>query len=459
MYASLRQFLKSYRYQEALLLLFVALIALLGFFLVSVTGHVQLGQDPLPALPTDLIPPLVMGFLLAALHLALSLRKVTVDQLILPVTGLLLAIGLTMIWRLRGSDGVWQQLTRGFIPGIFIAGAFAVWPHLIERLRRLAVPISVAGLALQFATALFGRMDESGARLSLKIGPLPAIQTTEILKVALLIFLAWFIEREGREVEGRARTLLAGLRLPAPRYFIPGLLFVGAATLALVKMSDFGAVIILGGLFVAMLYAGFHTRVFGTIAAIGLGLAVLVGLGLALTWEAPAVMQLRFLAFQDPWSQQEIAPGLTISQGPGYQIQQAIYATVAGGLTGTGLGFGSPELIPLAASDFIYAALLEELGAVTGIAVLGLYAVLVMRILRVAMLLPEGQMFERLLLVGIGVHLFTQVFVMVGGTLNLFPLTGVTIPFLSLGGAALMVNLAEIGMVLAIMQRLEAQTV
>jgi cell division protein FtsW (lipid II flippase) len=74
----------------------------------------------------------------------------------------------------------------------------------------------------------------------------------------------------------------------------------------------------------------------------------------------------------------------------------------------------------------------------------------------VAARLPREQVFERLLVTGIAVHLFTQVFVMVGGTLNLIPLTGVTVPFMSLGGASLMVNLVEIGLVLAISRRVEA---
>jgi cell division protein FtsW (lipid II flippase) len=147
---------------------------------------------------------------------------------------------------------------------------------------------------------------------------------------------------------------------------------------------------------------------------------------------------------------------MTISQGPGYQIQQSIYAVIAGGITGKGLGFGSPEFVPLAHSDFLFAALVEELGAVTGIAVLGLFIILVLRILRVALLLPKGQVFERLLLIGISIHIFTQVFVMVGGTLNLLPLTGVTIPFMSLGGTSLLVNLTEIGIALALVQRLQS---
>jgi rod shape determining protein RodA len=112
----------------------------------------------------------------------------------------------------------------------------------------------------------------------------------------------------------------------------------------------------------------------------------------------------------------------------------------------------------LAHSDFILAAIIEELGAVIGVAVLFLFAVLLLRIVRIAILLPPSQIFERLLLIGIGVHLFTQVFVMAGGTLNLLPVTGVTIPFISLGGVALLVNLAEIGLTLTIARRLEGQS-
>ena len=454
----------GYRYQEALLLLFVLLIGVLGFFLVSAARQVRAGGDPLTNLPgnvlTELAPMAVVAAGLVGLHLLLALRRVRVDTIILPVVGLLLVLGLTMIWRLRGEEGVWQQLTRGFIPGILISAALIAWPRLIERIRRLAIPISIIGLLLPVATALFGAPDETGARLALKIGPLPPIQTSEMIKLSLLIFLAWFIEAEGQAAEGRARTLLLWGRMPAPRYFVPGALFVGVATLALISMSDYGAVLILGFLFVAMLYAGFQTRIFATVAAIGLGFAILAGFVLSLTWELPTVVQHRFQAFQDPWSQEELLvagqpAGISIAEGPGYQIQQSIYAAIAGGVSGAGLGFGTPEFVPLAVSDFIFAAIIEEMGSAIGIAILALFVILVLRILRIALLLPAEQIFERLLLVGIAVHLFTQVFIMTGGTLNLFPLTGVTIPFLSLGGAALMINLAEIAMVLAIMQRLE----
>jgi len=451
---------------EALLLGLVLLLGLLGFLLAAaglrLAGPIaQTGE--MPAVRSLLVVPLLAGGLFVAAHALLVIRRRRVEQIILPVVALLFSLGIVLIWRLRGDEGAWQQVLRGFLPGMAALGALLAWPYqLTEFIRRQAIPISLAGLGLALLTGILGSADETGARLALVLGPLPPIQTSELIKLALIIFLAWYIDREGRRMEGRAILLFGRLRLPALRYALPGLLFVFVATLALVRMADFGAVLILGIIFVAMLYAGFDPRLFGTIAVIGLGMALVVALVLVFVWDVPAVIENRFLAFANPWSTAElmvngVPTGLTISEGPGYQIQQAVYATISGGLSGAGLGFGSPEYIPLAASDFIFAALLEEMGAMIGFAVLALFGVLALRIFRVAMLLPGVQVFERLLVTGIGIHLFTQVFVMAGGTLNLIPLTGVTIPFLSLGGMALLTNLVEVGIVLALAQRLEAR--
>ena len=449
------------RQTEARLLAAAIGAAALGFLLSSLGSAVRQELPLLPAIWPALLPPILFAALFGGVHLALRARRGEMEQLILPCVALLSAIGLVMIWRLRGGSGVYQQVVRGLVPGMLVMGALVLRPRWVERLRRWVAPVSLLGLGLSLATAFFGVVDETGARLALKLGPLPAIQTSEILKVALILFLADYIARQGEKAEGRARPLLGWLRLPAVRYFIPGLLFVAMAAVALVQMSDFGAVLILGGIFVGMLYAGFETRLFGTVAAIGLGLALLVGAGLALTWKIPAVIQLRFIAFANPWSTAPLVIngqplGISISQGAGYQIQQALYAIIAGGLGGTGLGFGSPEYIPLAHSDFIFAAIMEEMGAVVGFAVLALFAILLLRILRLAALLPREQTFERLLLTGIALHLFIQMVIMVGGTVNLLPVTGVTVPFLSQGGMALAINLSEIGIVLALARRLEA---
>jgi cell division protein FtsW (lipid II flippase) len=447
-----------WRFREALYLLIIYVIAGVGFVSVSAAEVYRAGGDPASAVSGALVPVLIIALAFTVPHAALSLRRVTFDQTILPITALIFVIGITMIWRLRGWDGITQQVTRGLLPGIALATAFIAWPPLTERVRRYAVPIGLVGLGLLFLTGVIGVQDETGARLSIKLGPLPAVQTSELIKVALIIFLAWYIEREGRAAEGRAHSLL-WFRLPALRYIAPAALFVGAATLALVAMSDFGAVLILGALFIAMLFTGFETRIFFTIAALGVGMGLFVLLVLSQTWEIPSTIQYRYLAFRNPWSYELMPNGYTISEGPGYQIQQALYAVIAGGVSGAGLGMGSPAFVPLAHSDFILAAIMEEMGSAVGIAVLLLYAVLVMRILRITLLLPRAQVFERLLLIGIGVHFFAQVFIMAGGVLNLIPLTGVTMPFLSQGGIALMVNMTEVGVALGLMQRVERKII
>jgi cell division protein FtsW (lipid II flippase) len=453
---------RTWRRTEASLLILVVVVAFLGFALVEGAAHVQRGVPPLPLPWEALQPPALLALALISIHLLLRQRGTETEQLLLPITGLLLALGLIMIWRLRGADGVWQQIGRGLLPGTVLAALAIARPALIERVRRdWPLVVSLGGLLLLMVTAFFGVLDEAGARLALKLGPLPSVQPSEIIKLSLIVFLAWYIESEWEEAEARAINL-GPLKLPALRYFVPGVLFVLVAILALVKMADLGAILILGSLFVAMLYAGFQPRILIPIAIIGLALSAAAGVLLALVWEVPDVVQYRVAAFQNPWSQEPLLlngepTGLTIAEGPGYQLQQALYATIAGGLTGTGLGFGAPQNIPLAHSEFILAAIVEELGIVTGLAILALFVVLGWRILRLAIMLPEAQMFERLLLVGIAIHFFTQVLIMSAGTFNLLPATGITIPFLSQGGVALMVNLLEVGLALALAQRLKVQ--
>jgi cell division protein FtsW (lipid II flippase) len=449
---------------EPAMFFLIGLIAALGFLSVTAANQLRQGLDPRQALTAVLPTAALLIIPICGFYIFLRRLGLHTEKIIWPVVSLILVIGVTMIFRLRGADGVSQQLWRGLIPGLVIAAGLTAKPHWIEKIRVWAPAIGLVGLLLPVATSLFGVVDETGARLALKLGPLPAIQTSELIKLSMIIFLAWYVEDQGIAAEGRGRPFLRWMRIPAFQYFIPGVLFVAIASLALVSMSDYGAVLILGSIFIAMLYAGFETRIFTAVSMIGLALAAFAGWIISLTWKIPTVIQYRFLAFSDPWSTALItidgqSTGLTIAEGPGYQIQQAIYATLAGGITGRGLGFGTPQFVPLAHSDFIFAAILEELGAMTGIALLILFAVLILRIFRIVFMLPSEQIFERLLLVGIGTHLFIQVFVMTGGTLNLFPVTGVTIPFLSQGGMALMVNLIEIGLALALVRRMEGAQV
>ncbi len=443
------------RQSERTLLLIVAAFVLLGFVIVT---FVQQSLDVEVAPFWTFATPIVIIGLLAAAHLLLTYQKVTDAPLLLPIIGLLMGIGLILLQRLF-PEAARSQLLRGFVPGMIGLMLLIRFPQVVESLRRdWPMTVSLIGLVLLLATAFFGRIDETGTRLALQIGSLPAIQTTEAIKVALIVFLAWYIESEGEAAERHAFKF-AGLSLPPLRYFLPSLTFVAIATLALVKMSDFGAILILTGIFLAMLYIGFNQRIFFTIMGIAVAAGLIVGIALFAVWDVPATIQQRVIAFRDPFSTEELVlngqpQGYSIALGPGYQSVQGIQAIINGGFLGTGLGWGVPENVPLSYSDFIFAALVEELGAAGGFAVLLLFGLLIMRIVRLAMLLPAGQIFERLLLVGIAAHFLTQVLVMVGGTVLLLPVTGVTIPFVTLGGMALLVNLLEMGIVFALAQRI-----
>ena len=292
--------------------------------MLAIGIQVQNGAIHWSELAGALLPPLVIGAAFASLHILMRKRGMQVDQLILPISMLLFSIGLLLIWRLQGASGAWQQLLRGFLPGMAVIAVLIVKPHWVEQIRRWAIPICLTGLLLLVVTAFLGVIDETGSRLALQLGSLPPIQPSEIIKLSLVVFLAWYIDREGKQAEGQARVFLGWLRLPPIHYFIPGILFVVLATLALVKMTDFGAVLILAFIFAGMLFIGFETRIFVTISAIGLALILIVSLFLSFTWEVPTVIRYRFLAFQNPWSHEVIllkgqTTGVTVSEGPGYQ--------------------------------------------------------------------------------------------------------------------------------------------
>lgn len=453
----------SYRAMEARSLMIIVAIAFLGFVTAEVAYQLELGADLSPALwPVllpALLPPAVLALSLASLHFLLCWYHVEAEQIILPTVGLLLAIGLIMIWRIMTPSVLWQQLLRGLLPGGVLAAAFIAHPILVEQIRhhRSVFLISAIGLLLLLLTLLFGKVDQAGAQLAIQISDRLSIQTSELIKVALIIFLAWYIEQMSETIEGRAYPWF-GFKIASWRYFIPSGLFVVMAMGLLQLMGDLGAVLILAFLFASMLYAGFDTRVFLPVAMLGLALFLSAGLILITIGAVPITVEQRVAAYMNPWGHDLVWFGgkeVPVYEGPGYQPQQAIYATVAGGITGTGIGFGSPENIYVPHSDFILAMVAEELGLIVIIPILALFAILVWRILRVAIMLPPNKIFERLLLVGIGTHLFTQLFVMAGGTFKMIPLTGVTVPFLSYGGMALMINLMEIGIVLAVVQNTE----
>jgi cell division protein FtsW (lipid II flippase) len=264
----------------------------------------------------------------------------------------------------------------------------------------------------------------NGARLWVEVGPI-GFQPAEIGKVLIVIFLASYLNQK-RELLRVATSRIGPLRLPPARHLGPVMLAWGASLAILFVQRDLGASLLYFGIFVVMLWVAT-----GRVAYLLIGL-LLFGAGAYLGWTLFDHVQLRV----DVWLH-ALDADKVFEQGYG-QLAQAQFAMATGGLVGTGLGLGSPGLIPFAATDFIFAAIGEELGLLGTTGVLLLFVVLVGKGLRVATRARDG--FSTLLAVGLSTLIALQAFVIVAGVTRAIPLTGVTLPFVSYGGSSLVSN-------------------
>jgi cell division protein FtsW (lipid II flippase) len=204
----------------------------------------------------------------------------------------------------------------------------------------------------------------------------------------------------------------------------------------LIFQKDLGTSLLFFGLFVTMLFIATQRRVW-----LGLG-AVLFAVGALGSYFAFSHVRVRVQIWIDPFS---------FAQDQGYQIVQGLYGFANGGLFGTGLGNGYPQLVPFANTDFIVAALGEELGLTGLFAIVLLYGVLIERGLRTAVAVRDP--FGQLLAAGLSITMALQVFVIIGGVTRLIPLTGLTTPFLSYGGSSLVANWIIVGLLMVMSHR------
>lgn len=459
------------RWTEMRLMVMVTCIAILGFSMGEIARHVPIGESPL----TSFGNILWFTFLLTApfwlVHIVLGFQRCQQFQLMVPTLMLIVTIGIVMSYRLSLAPGdierfgaytiTRNQLLRGVVFGGIMMSILAMWPVAVERILRQRTGMwMVVGGSLFLLFLALVRPDPFRPSAIL-IGSF-SVQTTEFIKVSLIIFLAWFIDQLGEEA-ANPRTVIAGLFvLPQFQLLWPLGLLLGIACVLLVGLEDLGAVLVLMSLFAIMLYAQFRPRIFWSLLSL-----VLIPLIIftSLVWQfipVPARVVDRSVvwwygAWSEKISQTYLLQGIEepIYRNFGLQTQQAIYGTTAGGIWGQGIGFGAPEVIPAVYSDMILAGIAEEMGLVVIFALLSLFLILFWRILRVAARLPEGMLFEKLILIGITAHLALQLFIMAAGTWNFFIMTGITVPFVSDGGVAMAINLAEFGIVLALAQRLE----
>ncbi|MEU5209659.1 FtsW/RodA/SpoVE family cell cycle protein [Streptomyces sp. NPDC020742] len=427
------------RRTEARLLALVSLITVFGY---AYTGLSMTGQ-----LPGGLARFAVsMLFLALVPHLVLRRFAPRADPLILPVATLLTGIGLVLLHRL--------DLTYAHTPRLKIAEAASgqlVWSVigvavcivilLLVRdhriLQRYIYLTMAVALVLLMAPAFFGA-DMYGAKRWILLGPL-SLQPGEFVKIMISVFFAGYltVNRDALALAGRR---VMGVQLPPGRQLGPIFTIWAISLLVLIFERDLGTSLIFFGVFVIMLYMATNRASW---VVCGLLMATV---GAAVVGSLEPHVHGRVTAWLDPmhaFTKQGIAEGMS------NQLGEALFSFGSGGISGSGLGQGHPELIGFAGnSDFILTTVGEELGLAGVMAVLMLYVLLAQRGLRVA--LTSRDPFSKLLAVGLAGALLLQVFVVSGGVTGLIPLTGKALPFLAKGGSSLVANWVMVALLLRI---------
>ncbi len=374
----------------------------------------------------------VLALLFAALYLGVHgiMRFSTphADPILLPLICLLTGLGLSMIYRLDSSMAI-RQFAWIAVGSL----VFSLLVTLFRNYRALAnykYLIGLAGLVLLFSTIRLG----SGflqPNLWLNIGPF-SFQPSEIAKILIVIFFAAYLS-EKRELLSVFTRKIGRLSVPDVKHLGPLILFWVISLGLLVIQKDIGASLLFFGLFLVMLYV-----------ATGRGLYVGIGSVLFLTGATVIAKVFSYVGDRisiwiNPWP---------YAAGKGFQIVQSLFALGSGGIWGSGLGRGYPNLIPIVTTDFIFSAFGEEMGLVGMFAIIAIYLVFVGRGLTIA--IKTSDEFGKLLATGLTAVFAIQTIVIIGGVTKLLPLTGITLPFLSYGGSSILANFILAGLLVII---------
>ena len=417
---------------ELLLVVAATAIALLAYINVGAATHGEV--------PSSLLV-LGGGFLGITLvfHLVLRWRASYADPILLPIATLLNGLGLVMIHRLDLAHGrtiasgmaVRQLLWSAIAVALAVAAIIIIRDHRV--LRRYTFTAGLLGFVLLVLPLVPGIGKETnGSRIWIGLGPF-TFQPGEVAKIILAVFFAgYFVQtRDALSVAGRR---ILGLTLPRGRDLGPIMVAWMASVGVLVLERDLGSSLLFFGLFVAMLYVATERT-----SWIVIGLSLFAA-GAYTAYLMFSHVQTRVLLWLDTFSPDALKASDQLAKG--------LMGMAAGGMVGTGLGRGRPDITYFAESDFIVPSFGEELGMVGLFALLILYVLVVERGLRTAIGARDG--FGKLLAAGLAFSVALQCFVVVGGVTRVIPLTGLTMPFLSQGGSSLLANWVIVAILLRI---------
>jgi cell division protein FtsW (lipid II flippase) len=424
---------------ELVLLAFAAVLVTGALILVEANQEQELTRDLL-------LIGLAYLALFAGAHVAVRRFAPYADPLILPAVALLNGLGLVMIYRIdlakaaraverarEAPTELWTRQVAWTAIGLLLFVG-VLW--LVRDHRKLASYAYTAGFAGLVLLALPGVLPSSisevnGAKIWLRVG-IFSIQPGEFAKILLIVFFAAYLVQK-RELFSTAGRTFLGMEFPRARDLAPLLLAWAFSIGVLVLERDLGTSLLFFGIVLVLLYAATER-----VSWLLIGLTIF-GAGGFVAYQLFGHVRTRVQVWLDPFADFD---------GSGFQIGQALFGLGTGGLGGTGLGAGRPELVPYAESDFMLSSLGEELGLIGLAAILVVYLVMITRGLRSALAVRDS--FGKLLATGLSFTLALQVFIVAGGASKLIPLTGLTLPFLSYGGSSLVANYALVALLLRI---------
>ncbi|GAC1495055.1 MAG: stage V sporulation protein E [Candidatus Limnocylindrales bacterium] len=352
------------------------------------------------------------------------------DLTLVSVVLALLAIGLAMVYSASGIKALdtldepryyLVQQSAWVIAGLVAMLAIARVDY--HRYRRLALPALVIAVLLLVAVLIPGVGTRvGGASRWLRVTTFVGVQPAELAKLALVVYLAFWLGRHRERVQSVSVTL-------------PFLMLTGLIAGLVVAEPDLGTAIVVGGIGLAMYFvAGARLREFGA-----LGLLAVTAVAAAAVIQ-PYRLQ-RILTFLDPW---------TDPRGAGFQTIQSLYGLALGGPFGEGLGAGKEKFgfLPAPYTDSIFAVLGNELGLLGTLVVVLLFLMLAFKGVRIALRAPDAT--GALLAAGITTWIVFQAWVNMAVVASLVPMTGITLPFISYGGSSICVGLVAVGILLNI---------
>ncbi len=346
------------------------------------------------------------------------------DPFLLPLGAILSGLGLLVIWRLSSSFGIRQ--TIWFIVSMLALNLLLRFPNIFSYLRRYKYIWLSLGLALTLLTFFFGTYP-GGVGPHLWLGCCGVyLQPSEPLKLLLIIFLA---------------ALLADripLNFNLVHLILPTLVLTGLVLAMLLVQRDLGTILIFIVIYAGILYIATGRRRIILISGAVLVLIFFLG------YQVFDVVRIRLDAWLNPWLD---------ATNHSYQIVQSLITVASGGIFGRGPGLGSPTLVPVVQSDFIFSAISEETGLLGSVGLVAIIGLMAIRGLKVA--LRASDLYRRYLATGLTIYLCAQSLLIIGGNLNLFPLTGITLPFVSYGGSSLLTSFLSLALLVHLSQQTE----